>query len=66
MSIMFRDLIRELQQLGWVLDRKRGDHWIYKHGNTSNTLAVPAGHQELRGYLSKKILSEAKRLSRTR
>jgi len=30
-NIRFRDLCRLLERLGYVLDRKRGSHFIYRH-----------------------------------
>ena len=35
------DLIRELTELGWVLDRVRGSHHVFKHPMRPDILVVP-------------------------
>ena len=35
-----RDLIAEIEALGWVLDRKRGSHHVFKHPTLRGNLSV--------------------------
>ena len=35
------DLIRELKAAGWVLDRVRGSHHVFKHPNRAGHVVVP-------------------------
>jgi predicted RNA binding protein YcfA (HicA-like mRNA interferase family) len=35
------DLIRELRAAGWVLDRTRGFHHVFKHPTHSGHVVVP-------------------------
>lgn len=35
-----REIIRRLEREGWVLDRTRGSHHIYKHPDRPNALVV--------------------------
>lgn len=41
------DLIRELQAIGWVLDRVRGSHHVFKHPHRVGTIVVPHPKKEL-------------------
>ena len=41
------DLIREMRQAGWVLDRVNGSHHIYKHPTRSGIVVVPHPQQDL-------------------
>ena len=38
-----RDIIAEVEADGWVLDRTRGSHRIYKHPTKRGTAVIP-GH----------------------
>ena len=41
------DLIRELQANGWLLDRVRGSHHVFKHPDNPNIITVPHPKKEL-------------------
>jgi len=41
------DLIRELQQIGWYLDRVRGSHHVFKHPTRSGIVVVPHPKKDL-------------------
>jgi predicted RNA binding protein YcfA (HicA-like mRNA interferase family) len=42
-----RDLIRELESMGWVLDRVNGSHHIFKHANRAGILVIPHPRRDL-------------------
>ncbi|HTQ99452.1 MAG TPA: type II toxin-antitoxin system HicA family toxin [Candidatus Acidoferrum sp.] len=41
------DLIREMQAAGWVLQRVKGSHHIFKHPSLPDTIAVPHPKKDL-------------------
>jgi predicted RNA binding protein YcfA (HicA-like mRNA interferase family) len=41
------DLIREIEALGWVLNRIRGSHHIFKHPSLKGRVVVPHPKQDL-------------------
>jgi len=41
------DLIRELKRAGWVLDRVRGSHHVFKHPKRPGHLVVPHPRKDL-------------------
>lgn len=41
------DLIRELKRAGWVLDRVRGSHPVFKHLKPPGHLVVPHPRKDL-------------------
>jgi len=41
------DLIRELKAAGWILDRIRGSHHVFKHPKRSGHVVVPHPKKEL-------------------
>ena len=41
------DLIRELRRNGWVLDRVRGSHHVFRHPDRTGHLVVPHPKKEL-------------------
>ena len=41
------DLIRELTGFGWVLDRVRGSHHVFKHPECPGTIVVPHPKKDL-------------------
>ncbi|WP_145729605.1 type II toxin-antitoxin system HicA family toxin [Nitrospirillum pindoramense] len=41
------DLIRELQAVGWILDRVRDSHHVFKHPHRPGTLVVPHPKKDL-------------------
>ncbi|MBN8901704.1 MAG: addiction module toxin, HicA family [Rhodospirillales bacterium 69-11] len=40
-------LIRELQAAGWVLDRIRGSHHVFKHPTRAGRVVVPHPKKDL-------------------
>ena len=49
------DLIRELQSGGWVLDRIRGSHHIFRHPLRPGHISVPHPRKDLGTGLVNKI-----------
>jgi predicted RNA binding protein YcfA (HicA-like mRNA interferase family) len=41
------DLIRELKAAGWVLDRIRGSHHVFKHPSRPGRIVVPHPKKDL-------------------
>jgi predicted RNA binding protein YcfA (HicA-like mRNA interferase family) len=41
------DLIRELERAGWVLDRVRGSHHVFKHPGRQGIVVVPHPKEDL-------------------
>ena len=41
------DLIRELTGFGWVLDRVRGSHHVFKHPERPGIIVVPHPKKDL-------------------
>lgn len=41
------DLIRELERAGWVLDRVRGSHHVFKYPLRSGIVVVPHPKKDL-------------------
>ena len=54
------DLIRELTELGWVLDRVRGSHHVFKHPVYPGILVVPHPKKDLGVGLVAAIRRQAK------
>ncbi|WP_434575038.1 type II toxin-antitoxin system HicA family toxin [Pseudomonas sp. Z3-6] len=42
-----RQLIKELETAGWVLDRVTGSHHMFKHPNRPQTVPVPHPKKDL-------------------
>ena len=42
----FRDIIKQIEQDGWYLDRQRGSHRQYKHPQKPGTVTVPGKPNE--------------------
>lgn len=41
------DLVREPERAGWVLDRVRGSHHVFKHPTRSGIVVVPHPKKDL-------------------
>lgn len=41
------DLIKELEAVGWRLDRVRGSHHVYKHADNPAIITVPHPRKDL-------------------
>lgn len=53
-----RDLFRILKDLGFVLDRQRGSHTIWKHPDGRVTVIPVHGDEEIRRGLLRKVLND--------
>ncbi len=42
-----RDIMRRLEQDGWIVDRVRGSHHILKHPNRGETIVLPHPKKDL-------------------
>lgn len=42
-----KDLVKELEEAGWKLDRVRGSHHIYKHPERNGSVPVPHPRKDL-------------------
>lgn len=54
------DLVRELTAAGWVLDRVRGSHHIFKHSDRGGHVVVPHPKKDLGPGLVAAIRKQAK------
>ncbi len=57
----YRDFVKELENLGFTLDRHGSSHDIFKRGNETET--VPR-HREINEILARKIIRKAKKKRR--
>ena len=53
------DLIRELKAAGWVLDRVRGSHHVFKHASRPGHVVVPHPKKDLGAGLVAAIRKQA-------
>lgn len=53
------DLIRELIEVGWVLDRVRGSHHVFRHPSRPGIVVVPHPKKDLSKGLVAKIRKQA-------
>ena len=53
------DLIRELKAAGWVLDRVRGSHHVFKHTDRPGHVVVPHPKKDLGTGLEAAIRKQA-------
>jgi predicted RNA binding protein YcfA (HicA-like mRNA interferase family) len=53
------DLIRELTKAGWVLDRVRGSHHVFRHPSKPDIIVVPHPRKDLGKGLVNKIRKQA-------
>ena len=53
------DLIRDMQKVGWRLDRVNGSHHVYKHPDRPGIVVVPHPKKELGLGLVKAIRKQA-------
>jgi predicted RNA binding protein YcfA (HicA-like mRNA interferase family) len=42
-----RELVREIRAAGWVLDRVRGSHHVYRHPERAGHVVVPHPKKDL-------------------
>jgi predicted RNA binding protein YcfA (HicA-like mRNA interferase family) len=53
------ELIKQLKEAGWVLDRVRGSHHMFKHPTNPLTITVPHPKKDLGGGLVARIKKDA-------
>jgi predicted RNA binding protein YcfA (HicA-like mRNA interferase family) len=53
------DIIRELVKAGWILDRIRGSHHVFKHPDRPGHVVVPHPKKDLGIGLIKAIYKQA-------
>ena len=53
------DIIRELRKAGWVLDRVRGSHRVFKHPGRPGLVVVPHPKKDLGAGLIAAIRKQA-------
>ena len=53
------DLIRDMQKVGWRLDRVNGSHHVYKHPDRPGIVVVPHPKKDLGLGLVKAIRKQA-------
>ena len=53
------DLIREMRQAGWVLDRVNGSYHVFKHPQRPGIVVVPHPKKDLGQGLAKAIRRDA-------
>ncbi len=56
-----KELIKELESQGWVLDRIRGSHHVYVHRDAIRSVTVPVHGKDIPDHFAKEILQQAKR-----
>ncbi|WP_174254966.1 type II toxin-antitoxin system HicA family toxin [Acidisphaera sp. S103] len=60
-TVKSRDLIRELEADGWVLDRVRGLHHVFRHPKRTGHISVPHPKSDLGVGLVAQIRKDAVR-----
>lgn len=53
------ELVREFERAGWVLDRVRGSHHVFKHPARSGIVVVPHPKKDLGPELAAAIRKQA-------
>jgi len=53
------DLIRELTKAGWILDRVRGSHHVFRHPSKPQIVVIPRPRKDLGKGLISKIRKQA-------
>ncbi|WP_457299255.1 type II toxin-antitoxin system HicA family toxin [Phyllobacterium sp. P5_D12] len=53
------DIIQELVKPGWILDRIRGSHHVFKHPDRPGHVVVPHPKKDLGAGLAKAIYKQA-------
>jgi predicted RNA binding protein YcfA (HicA-like mRNA interferase family) len=54
-----KDLIRELERRGWMLDRIKGSHHVFVHPQGRRAVPVPIHGDEISNFKAQKILKQA-------
>jgi predicted RNA binding protein YcfA (HicA-like mRNA interferase family) len=58
-TVKSADLMRELVQHGWVLDRVRGSHHVFRHSSRPGIVVIPHPRKDLGKGLVTKIRKQA-------
>lgn len=56
-----RDLVSELEQQGWQLDRVHGSHHVFVHSKAKRSVVVPVHGKEIPDFYARSILKQAER-----
>lgn len=54
------DLVAELNEQGWTLERIRGSHHVYAHPKAVRVITVPVHGREIPDFYVKSILKQAR------
>lgn len=54
-----KEIIKQLEQAGWVLQRVKGSHHVFTHPERSGHITVPHPKKDLGIGLVKKLLKDA-------
>ncbi|MDZ4245606.1 MAG: type II toxin-antitoxin system HicA family toxin [Dehalococcoidia bacterium] len=57
-NLTWQQVVRALEQAGFVFDRQRGSHMVYYHPETNCTVVVPR-HRDIKKGTLREILREA-------
>jgi predicted RNA binding protein YcfA (HicA-like mRNA interferase family) len=60
-NVPFRDLQRLLEALGFVLDRQRGDHHLYRHPAMHQRVNIQPHGAEAKAYQVRQVLEVVER-----
>jgi predicted RNA binding protein YcfA (HicA-like mRNA interferase family) len=58
-TVKSAELIRELRKAGWVRDRTRGSHHVFKHTHRAGHIVVPHPKKDLGQGLVRAIRKQA-------
>ena len=59
-----KELVRELERLGWTLERIRGSHHVFRHEKASRPMVVPVHGSDIPEIWAREILKQAARALR--
>jgi predicted RNA binding protein YcfA (HicA-like mRNA interferase family) len=60
-NVAFRDLQRLLEALGFVVDRQRGDHHLYRHPAVRQRVNIQRQGPQAKPYLVRQVLELVER-----
>jgi predicted RNA binding protein YcfA (HicA-like mRNA interferase family) len=58
-AVNTRELIKNLEDGGWRLDRVRGSHHVFVHDDAMRSVVVPVHGKEIPDFFAKAILKQA-------
>ena len=56
-----KELLAWLKKNGWVLDRVRGSHHVFRHKSASRSLPVPVHGKDISDNFAKAIMKQAQK-----